>query len=148
MSRAKETSGKKEVRNKQLKKRKEKEQRKLDRKEQGKDSFDNMLAWVDENGQICSEPPIIDKKKEIKAENIEISVPKGGFIKEETAFNGKVQNYDHSKGYGFISSTQINDSVFFHINDCYPEVKTGDKVSFETEKGLKGLKAINIIKKG
>ena len=62
MGRSKETFGKKEVRNKQLKKRKEKEKRRLEKKEQDKKSnFDDMLAWVDENGQICSTPPDLSK---------------------------------------------------------------------------------------
>ena len=46
MSRSKETYGKKEVRNKRLKKRKEKEQRKLEKKEQGRQSIDEMIAYV------------------------------------------------------------------------------------------------------
>ncbi|MBN2612493.1 MAG: cold shock domain-containing protein [Bacteroidales bacterium] len=146
MSRAKETSGKKEVRNKQLKKRKEKAQRKLERKENGKNSFDDMLAWVDEYGRICSAPPTSENKSEVKAENIEISVPKGGKIKKETIIKGKILNFDAARGFGFINSMQLYDSVFFHINDCSAEVKPGDKVEFETEKGLKGIKAVNIKK--
>ena len=57
-------------------------------------------------------------------------------------------NYDVTKGFGFISSVQLIDSVFFHINDCEGEVKTGDKVEFKTEKGQRGLKAINVKKVG
>ena len=62
MARSKETFGKKEVRNKQLKKRKDKEKRRSERKDQGKTSFDDMIAWVDENGQLCSSPPDLSKK--------------------------------------------------------------------------------------
>ena len=53
MARSKETFGKKEVRNKKAKKRKEKEMRKQDRKDQGKKSFDDMIAWVDEKWANC-----------------------------------------------------------------------------------------------
>lgn len=144
MSRSKETFGKKDVRNKQIKKRKEKEQRRQVRKEQGKTSFDDMLAWVDENGQLHSSPPTETEKEEIKAENIEISVPKGGNIKETSVYTGKIQNYDSTKGFGFITSNKLNESVFVHINDCDEEIKTGIKVEFETESGAKGLKAINV----
>jgi hypothetical protein len=38
-----------------------------------------MIAWVDENGGITSTPPDLTHKKEIKAENIEIGVPKAEF---------------------------------------------------------------------
>lgn len=146
MGRAKETFGKKEVRNKQLKKRKDKEKRRLEKKEQGKNSFDDMIAWVDENGQICSEPPSPENKLEVKAENIEVSIPRGGVKSIESVSKGKINNFDKSKGYGFINSNQYQDSIFFHINDCTQEVKAGDKVEFKTEKGHKGLKAVNIKK--
>lgn len=146
MGRAKETFGKKEVRNKQLKKRKEKEKRKQEKKEKGKSSFDDMLAWVDENGQICSEPPSTENSEEIKAESIEVSVPKGGNKIKDTWIKGKISTFDVIKGFGFINSMQLDNNVFFHINDCTEEVKSGDKVEFETERGQKGLKAINIKK--
>jgi cold shock CspA family protein len=146
MGRAKETFGKKEVRNKQAKKRKEKEKRRQEKKEKGTDSFDDMIAWVDENGQILPEPPDDDQKEEVDAEQIEVSVPKGGAKTKDMMHTGKVKNYDDAKGYGFIYCNQLNDSVFFHINDCTGEVKTGDKVEFKTEHGPKGLKAFNIEK--
>jgi cold shock CspA family protein len=146
MSRAKETVGKKEVRNKQLKKRKEKEKLKQERKEQGKSSLDDMFAWVDENGQLCSEPPSQENKQKIKAEDIEISVPKGGSKSKDNTIQGKVINFDSTKGFGFIKSFDLPDSVFFHINDCSEEIKSGDKVTFMTEKGQKGLKATQIKK--
>lgn len=146
MGRAKETAGKKEVRNKQIKKRKDKEKRRLEKKELGKSSFDDMLAYVDENGQICSTPPSTENSQNVQAEDIEISIPKGGVKSKETVITGKVINFDAVKGYGFISSNKLMDSVFFHINDCSWEAKTGDKVEFETEKGHRGLKAIQIKK--
>lgn len=146
MSRAKETVGKKEVRNKQIKKRQEKERRKLARKEQGKTNFDDMLAWVDANGQLCSAPPSAEDKEEVKVENIAISTPKGGIQIEVPINKGRIKNYDSTKGYGFISSMQMKDSIFFHINDCTEEVKAGDKVEFETENGQKGMKAVQVKK--
>jgi len=146
MGRAKETFGKKEVRNKQAKKRKEKEKRRQERKEKGSDSFDDMIAWVDENGNICSEPPDADQKEEVDAEQIEVSVPKGGAKIKDMLNTGKIKNYDENKGYGFIYCNQLNDSVFFHINDCEQDIQTGDKVEFKTENGPRGLKAFNINK--
>lgn len=144
MGRSKETFGKKEVRNKQIKKRKDKEKRRLEKKEQDTSSFDDMLAWVDENGQLCSAPPDLSNKKEVKAENIEVSVPKGGNSNVISVYTGMVKNFDESKGFGFISSRDLNDSVFVHVNDCNGELKTGMKVEFEIESGEKGLKAKNI----
>ncbi len=146
MGRSKETFGKKEVRNKQIKKRKEKELRKREKKGQGKSSFDDMIAWVDENGQILSEPPLAENKQEVIADQIEVSIPKGGVRAKEIISKGKIRNFDIEKGFGFISSMQQKNSVFFHINDCEQEVRAGDKVEFETENGPKGLKAFNVKK--
>jgi cold shock CspA family protein len=147
MGRSKETFGKKEVRNKQVKKRKDKEKRRLDKKEQGKNgNFDDMIAWVDLNGTLCSSPPDFTDKEEIVSEQIEISTPKAEFRKSERILKGKIKNFDMLKGFGFIHSPEINDSIFVHVNDCSDEIKTGDWVTFKTEKGIKGLKATNVKK--
>ena len=77
MARSKETFGKKEVRSKKEKKRKQKEQRRLEKKGQGKtNNFDDMIAWVDENGVITSTPPDPEAKSETKIDNIEINLGK------------------------------------------------------------------------
>ncbi|MBN2165903.1 MAG: cold shock domain-containing protein [Marinilabiliaceae bacterium] len=144
MGRSKETFGKKDVRNKKLKKRKDKEKSKLERKEQGKSSFDDMIAWVDENGQLCSERPAFDNKEEIKIEDIEISIPKGGSRKNDFVNRGIIKNFEQSKGFGFIQSSNQPDSYFFHVNDCIQEVKPGDKVEYDIEKSPKGMKAVNV----
>jgi hypothetical protein len=62
MGRSQETFGKKEVRTKKEKKRKEKEQKRAKRKSEGKkNSFDDMIAYVDEFGKITSTPPDPEK---------------------------------------------------------------------------------------
>jgi len=146
MGKSKDTFNKKEVRNKQLKKRKDKEKKRVERKETDKRSgFENMLAWVDENGNICSSPPDKSNKEEVKLEDIEISVPKGGSVKTSLKFRGKLNNYDSTKGFGFITCSNLDNSVFIHSNDCQCELTVGCKVEFETEMGPKGLKAINVV---
>ncbi len=147
MGRSKETFGKKDVRNKKEKKRKEKEKKRLEKKELGKTkSFDDMIAYVDENGVISSTPPDPNKKEDVDIENIEISVPKAEFREEEAEKlrKGKVTNFDQSKGYGFIFDSQTRESLFVHINDCIDEIKGNDTVSYEVEKGPKGLKAVQV----
>lgn len=144
MARSKETFGKKEVRNKKDKKRKEKEKRKLERKEQGKKGFDDMIAWVDENGVISSTPPDLTQKTEIEVEDIEISVPKAEFRENNTLRTGRLKSFDQSKGFGFIIDSETKDSIFVHINDCIEPIEVGNRVEFETEKGLKGLKAVKV----
>jgi len=144
MGRSKETYGKKEVKNKKIKKRKEKEKRKLEKKESGKQSFDDMIAYVDENGVIVDTPPDPTKRKEVDLESIEIGVPKKEFRDDFKNNQGIVVKYDEMKGYGFIIDSQTKDSIFFHINDCDFEIKQGDKVEFETGSGKNGLRAKNV----
>ncbi len=145
MGRSKETSGKKEVKSKQEKKRKEKEKRRLEKKEQGKKGdLDDMIAWVDENGMITSTPPDLSQKKEINAESIELGVPKS----EPRNFNkirtGRLQNYNETRAFGFIIDSETNESIFVHNNDCDGELRAGCNVEFETEKGVKGIKAVRV----
>ncbi len=145
MARSKETFGKKEVRNKKAKKRKEKELRKQQRNDQGKKSFDDMIAWVDENGMITDTPPDEDQKKStVKAENIEISVPKAEFRVNNKIKTGRLKNFDEDKGFGFIMDADTRDTIFVHINDFEDEIQVGNRVQYETEKGLKGMKAIKV----
>lgn len=145
MGRSKETFGKKEVRNKQAKKRKEKEKRRLDKKGQGKNgNFDDMIAWVDENGLISSTPPDLTQKQEIKAENIEVGVPKAEFRINSKIREGILKTFEESKGYGFIIDSITKESVFMHCNDCLENINVGNKVTFETEKSAKGRKAKNV----
>jgi type VI protein secretion system component VasA len=89
MGRSQETSNKKEVKNKKDKKRKEKEKKRQIRKESGKSSFDDMIAYVDEYGRISATPPDPNKKIEVEANGIETSVTKN----EETRLYSKRCSY-------------------------------------------------------
>lgn len=144
MGRSNETFGKKEVRSKQEKNRKEKEKRRQIKKEKGKQSLDDMIAWVDENGMITSTPPDLSKREEVDASTILIGIPKKELRGEPVARNGIITKFDTSRGFGFIQESDSNLSIFMHVNDCQEPVKNGDRVEFETEKGNKGLKAVNV----
>jgi len=146
MGRAQETFFKKEVRSKKEKKRKEKEAKRLAKKEQGKSSMDDMMAYVDENGMITDTPPDPNKKKEvIKAENIEISIPKSESVSiTDSVRKGTVSFYNDSKGFGFIVDSETKESIFMHVNNIEGEIKENNVVSFEVEMGPKGPNAINV----
>jgi cold shock CspA family protein len=145
MGRSQESFQKKEVRNKKAKKRKEKAKKRLERKEQGKDSFDDMIAYVDENGNIVDTPPDEDQKTEVNQEDIEVSVPKDDpSLKNDPVKTGIVTFFNDSKGYGFIRESETKQSVFVHINNVAETLKENNKVSFEIEKGPKGLTAIKV----
>jgi cold shock CspA family protein len=145
MARSRESFGKKNVRTKKEKKRKEKEQKKQARKEGGADSFDDMIAYVDENGMISDTPPDPDKKEEISAEDIELGVPRKTDEEEsDEPREGRVNYYNDSKGYGFITDKESRDSIFFHINNAIDEVEQGNIVNFKTEPGDRGMVATQI----
>ena len=77
MARSQETFNKKDVRSKQEKKKKEKEKKRLLRKENVKSgNFEDMIAYVDENGMITDTPPDPTKKQKVELESIEIGIPK------------------------------------------------------------------------
>ncbi|RLD32372.1 MAG: cold shock domain-containing protein [Bacteroidetes bacterium] len=147
MGRSQETFNKKEVRNKKEKKRKEKEKKRLARKEnEKKTGMDDMIAYVDENGMISSTPPDSTKKKDIKAETIEISIPKrdASDIPDKIR-KGVVTFFNDSKGFGFIKDSETKESVFVHINNVLEdELKENNMVSFEVEMGPKGPTAMQV----
>jgi len=73
MGRSQETFKKKDVRKKKAKKRKDKEERRLAKKENDKKhGFNDMIAYVDENGVISTKPPDPGKKEEIDPDEIDI----------------------------------------------------------------------------
>src|SRR5690554_1623121 len=145
MGRSQESFNKKEVRNKKEKKRKEKEKKRLARKENNKgSSFDDMIAYVDEHGNITDTPPDPDKKEKINPEDIQISVPRGPLESEDQLHTGTVTYFNESKGFGFISDQQTKESVFVHVNNTLEDIREGNLVSFEKEKGQKGPIAVNV----
>jgi cold shock CspA family protein len=146
MGRSRERFTKKEVRNKKEKKRKEKEKKRLARKENEKRSgLDDMIAYVDENGNITSSPPDPDKKKDIKLEDIEISPHKlDSSQTSNTIRKGTLTFLNESKGFGFIRDSETQESVFVHVNNILEDIKEGSAVSFETVRGQKGPAATNV----
>ncbi len=150
MGRSQETVGKKEKEKKKAQKKKEKEGRKEDRKtnnNKGK-SLDDMMAYIDENGNISSTPPDPRKKKVINHEDIQLGVAKQVAEDYEVIRNGVVVFFNEAKGYGFINDLQSQESIFVHANQLSEPIKEKDKVSFETENGQKGLNAIKVKKTG
>jgi len=96
-----ETFSKKKREKKKFKKQLDKKDKAEGRKansNKGK-SLEDMMAYIDENGNITSSPPDPNKRKIMNAEDIQIGVPK----QENLAFadpvrNGIVVFYNESKG--------------------------------------------------
>ncbi len=142
-----ETWNKKEKEKKRDQKRKDKEQKKEARKANVKEgaSLDDMLAYVDENGNITSTPPDPQKKKKIKEEDIVISIPRqSADAPAETVRKGTVTFFNTAKGYGFIKDLQTQESIFVHVNSLVTPIKDNDRVTFEVEMGPKGPAAVSV----
>jgi cold shock CspA family protein len=146
MAKSQITSSKKENEKRKLEKRKEKEQRREERKANARDgnNLDEMIAYVDEFGNISSTPPDLTKKRAIKEEEIEIGSRNKEGARTNTTRKGKVTFFNTSKGYGFIKDLQTQESIFVHVNSLSSPIKENDLVSFETERGPKGLNAVNV----
>jgi len=146
MARSQETFNKREKEKKRLKKKSDKEKKKEERKSSEKTGgLDDMIAYVDENGNITSTPPDPTKKQIIKAEDIKLGVsPREDMDPEELIRKGTVTFFNDAKGYGFIKDHVSQESVFVHINALEAPIKENDKVTFETERGQKGLNAVNV----
>ncbi len=146
MGRSQETFSKKENEKKRLKKRQEKLQKKEERKENSSGGgLENMMAYVDEYGNITDTPPDpIRKKKEIDASTIEIGVPKQEEEDLTLPKKGKVDFFNDAKGFGFIKELNTQEKYFVHVNGLIDDIREGDNVTFELEKGMKGLNAVKV----
>jgi cold shock CspA family protein len=149
MGKSIETYSKKEREKKKLKKQEDKKQKTQERKTtavKGK-SLEDMMAFVDHNGNITTIPPDPAKRKKIIIEDVQISVPKQELLPQaDIVRKGIVSFFNESKGFGFIEDSQTKESVFVHINQVKDTLIENDLVSFETEQGPKGLMAIKVKK--
>lgn len=140
-----ESFSKKELRNKKAKAKQDKAARKEERKansNKGK-SLEDMLAYVDENGNLSPVPPS-GNAGEIALSDINIgATPRP---EEDPTRTGVVSFFNLSKGFGFINDDSSKESVFFHMNQLAQPVKEKDRVSFLREKGPRGFNAINVTK--
>jgi len=142
-----ETFAKKEKEKKKAKERQDKAEKMRDRKAnntKGK-NLEDMMAYLDENGNISSTPPDPKKRREIALEDIQLGAAK--FKEpEELIRTGTITYFNEAKGYGFISDNQSRENVFLHINQVSQPVKERDKVTFEIERTPKGLSAVRVKK--
>jgi cold shock CspA family protein len=147
MAKSQDTFNKKEKEKKRLKKRQDKNLKREDRKSNSTGGdLENMLAYVDENGNLTDTPPDPSKKRKVIASSIEISVPRREEEEIDPIHKGRIEFFNDSKGYGFIKELETQEKYFVHVNGLLQEVKEGDMVTFELERGLKGLNAIQVKK--
>ena len=147
MAKSQQSFNKSEKEKKRLKKRQDKLSKKVVRRANSEGGeFENMIAYVDENGVITDTPPDPSKKRKISASSIEIGIPKKEEKDAPTELQGKVSYFDDSKGFGFIIDSQTQEKYFVHVSGLLDEIKENDKVSYELQRGLKGMNAVKVRK--
>ena len=148
MAKSQQTFNKSEKEKKRRKKKQDKaekrEQRKIEKAEAGKVSFEDLIRYVDENGNLTTEKPDPTKKKKINAADIQLGVPSRDSEPFDPVRRGRVNFFNDEKGFGFIVDMDTRESVFVHINNVNEPIAEGDKVTFEVEMGPKGASAVNV----
>lgn len=132
---------KKEGSKKKAKKKQEKALRREDRKtnnNKGK-SFEDMIVYVDVNGNFTSLPPHLQVVNEGSGKKGNSDSVDDGEIKSG------IVTYLNEKGYGFITEDITKDNVFFNFDFSSSKFKKNDKVSFVKELSQKGFRASQII---
>jgi len=148
MAKSQQTFNKIEKEKKRLKKREEKKKKKEERKSNPKGS-DFEIAYVDEHGNLTDTPPDPSKKIVVDIEDIEIGIPRKEDSEEQEVKKdkeGKVSFFDHSKGFGFILDSINQEKYFVHVSGLIDEIEENDKVTFELERGMKGMNAVRVKK--
>ncbi|MEX0275223.1 MAG: cold-shock protein [Flavobacteriaceae bacterium] len=150
MAKSQQTFSKREKEKKRLKKREEKQKKKEARKAEAKEKGGGIpFAYVDANGNLTDTPQDPTIKTEVDAESIVLGIPKKEDVEEEfdPIRTGKVAFFDHSKGFGFIVDSETQEKHFCHVSGLIDEINENDKVSFELEKGMKGMNAVRVTLK-
>lgn len=149
MAKSQVTFNKIEKEKKRLKKREEKQKRKEARRAEAKENPQGIqFAYVDFNGNLTDTPPDPAMREKIEAESIELGIPKKeDRVEEEPKANeGKVSFFDHSKGFGFIIDSVNQEKYFVHISGTLEPIEENDKVTYELERGQKGMNAVKVKK--
>ncbi|ANI89402.1 hypothetical protein A9P82_08905 [Arachidicoccus ginsenosidimutans] len=138
------TTAKKEKEKKKAKEKQEKAQKMLERRQNAKKgkSLEEMMAYVDENGNLTSSPPGVTKKINATAISINEIDKKG----QNTIRKGMLTSFNDAKGYGFITDLNTQESIFVHMNSFKQIIKKNDVVVFEVERTPKGQNAVNVKK--
>lgn len=139
MGQSQQTFRKKEIAKQKLQKRKAKEEKRESRGEnndKGK-SFEEMFAYVDENGNISDTPPV--KKYEFKEEDLLTPTF------EDVYSFGKVSFYNEAGQYGFIRDNETRENVYFNFKILGFVLQQDQKVKFKSRSSKQGLQVTEVI---
>ncbi|WP_088341128.1 cold-shock protein [Robiginitalea sediminis] len=145
MAKSQQTFSKREKEKKRLKKREEKQKKKEARRAEAKEGEGGIpFAYVDQFGNLTDTPPNPSDKIKVKAEDIVLGIPQKEEEEIDPVRRGKVTFFDHSKGFGFILDVESQEKHFVHVSGLIDEIDENDAVTFELEKGQKGMNAVRV----
>ncbi|MCS3797313.1 cold-shock protein [Niastella sp. OAS944] len=145
MGKSQETFSKREREKQRVKKQQDKIEKRKERKANEKSkSLEDMMAYLDENGNLTNTPPDPKKKKIFRQEDMQVSVPKQEDRPIEEPRKGIVSFFNTQKGFGFINDAETRERIFVHVNDLSSPVMENDKVTFFVQQSPKGLVAVNV----
>jgi cold shock protein len=57
---------------------------------------------------------------------------------------GTVKFFNDTKGFGFITPSDSSEDIFVHVSGLIDEIRENDQVKYDTERGKKGMNAVNV----
>ncbi len=57
---------------------------------------------------------------------------------------GTVKFFNEAKGFGFITPAGSKTDIFVHTSGLNDEIQENDEVTYEEERGKKGMNAVNV----
>ncbi len=57
---------------------------------------------------------------------------------------GTVKFFNGSKGFGFIKPDDSGEDIFVHQSGLIDDIRENDRVEYDTERGQKGMNAVNV----
>ncbi len=58
--------------------------------------------------------------------------------------SGTVKFFNNTKGFGFIVDSSTSEEIFVHVSGLIDDIREGDTVTFDTQRGKKGMNAVNV----
>ena len=59
---------------------------------------------------------------------------------------GTVKFFNEAKGFGFIKPSNSQTDIFVHVSGLIDEIRENDEVTYEEERGKKGMNAVNVTR--
>ncbi|MHC8949390.1 cold-shock protein [Sphingobacterium hungaricum] len=129
---------KEQAKKKQLKKQQKQERKEFNKQNNDKGKgFEEMFAYVDENGNISDTPPL--KKYEFKEEDLHRPEV------EDVYFHGKVSYYNEQGRFGFIRDNESKETTYFNDNLVGFVLKLDQKVRYKYKSSKQGNQVVEVI---